>query len=128
MDIVSVVGGFIGLAVMPAVVAVINTHKRKAPEAEQKAEPHATFGINMAVEGAVERGDRIANDYLLDLRAQRDEAKALAKEARELALANEAKAQAALAISEQFEADLDSVERRLIRANDLLRSSGLPTF
>ena len=94
IDIISVMGGVVGTTAVPVLLAVIN--KRNKADAQ----PQATFGIPMTVESAVDRGDRIANDYLADLRLQRDEAKS----------------------------DVDSLEVRLAAANAALHAAGLPTF
>ena len=122
IDIVSVVGGFLGMTVIPVVLATINRNNKKAAvEPSDEVEPHATFGIPMSAESAVDRGDRIANDYLADLRSQRDEAKTDARAA--LQLARDVKLKA-----DVVEDRLDECEQRLDLANAALRAAGLPTF
>jgi hypothetical protein len=102
IDIVSVLGGVLGTTAIPVVLALLN-RRHKAEAHVEAVTPVATFGLGLTVETAVQRGDRIANDYLLDLRTQRDDAKADAKMAQR---------------------SVDSLEDRLDDANDKLRSLG----
>jgi hypothetical protein len=120
LEAVSVVSGALAVTFIPVVLAIFNRRsKADKPAVDVAVEPKAMFGMAVTSENAIERGDRIANDYLLDLRMQRDEAKGEAKAAVEAA-------KAASHSQDELEQQIDELEARLIRANDRLRDNGLP--